>query len=85
MSNEDNHNDDGDVHDDDCVMTDLDMSATLTLTNKYNHSDCVGRIRNNGWERFEAALTPRAVKNVSKSSCRLFRESHRLAAIWEVG
>ena len=31
---------------DDFVMTDLKMSAMLTLTNKYNHSDCSGRIRN---------------------------------------
>ena len=43
MDNDDNHNDDGDVHDDDYVMTDLKMSAMLTLTNKYNHSDCPGR------------------------------------------
>ena len=55
MDNDDNHNDDGDVHDDDYVMTDLKMSAMLMLTNKYNHSDCLGRIRNNNWERFEAA------------------------------
>ena len=55
MDNDDDHNDDGDVHDDDYVMTDLNMSAMLTLTNKYNHSDCSGRIRNNDWERFEVA------------------------------
>ena len=44
MDNDDNHIDDGDVHDDDYVMTDLKMSAMLTLTNKYNHSDYLGRI-----------------------------------------
>ena len=37
MDNDDNHNDDGDVHDDDYVMTDLKMSALLTLTNKYSY------------------------------------------------
>ena len=55
MDNDDNHNDHGDIHDDDYVMTDLKMSAMLTLTNKYNHSDCPGRIQKNDWERFEAA------------------------------
>ena len=42
------------VHDDDYVMACLKMSAMLTLTNKYNHSDWSGRIRNHDWERFEA-------------------------------
>ena len=55
MDNDDNHNDDGDVHNCDYVMTDLNLSAMLMLTNKHNHSDCLGRIRNNNWERFEAA------------------------------
>ena len=55
MDNDDNRNDHGDIRDDDYGMTDLKMSAMLTLTNKYNHSDCPGRIRSNDWERFEAA------------------------------
>ena len=40
------------VHDDDYVMTCLTISAMLTLTNKYNRSDCPGRIGSNDWERF---------------------------------
>ena len=65
MDNDDNHNDDGDVHDDDYVMTDLKMSAMLMLTNKYNHSDCLGRIRNNNWERFEAARSAAEESSIS--------------------
>ena len=55
MDNDDNHNDHGDIHDDDYVMTDLKMSAMITLTNKYSHSDGPGRIHSNYSERFEAA------------------------------
>ena len=55
MDNDDIRNDHGDIRDDDYDMTDLKMSAILTLTNKYNHSDCPCRILNNDWERFEAA------------------------------
>ena len=55
MDNNDNRNDHGDIRDDNYDMTDLKMSAMLTLTNKYNHSDCPGRIRSDDRERFEAA------------------------------
>ena len=66
MDNDDNCNDHGDIRDDDYDMTDLKMSAMLTLTNKYNHSDRPGCIRSNDWERFEAARSAAEESSINK-------------------